>query len=206
MKRQTAAVIQLTENIMEAKLTREQANDLLHKYVKGENYITHSYAVEAIMRGLAKRLAPDDVEYWGICGLLHDLDEETAPWRDDFGTHGPTSAKILRDEGFGDPVMENAIMAHNPACGKQPETTLEYALISADPMSGFIKAIAQIYPDKKVASVKHKSVNKRFRETRFAAGANRQYMSLIEKTGISWDEFIDIALESMTEIADQIGL
>ena len=191
---------------MEAKLTREQANDLLHKYVKGENYITHSYAVEAIMRGLAKRLAPDDVEYWGICGLLHDLDEETAPWRDDFGTHGPTSAKILQEEGYGDSVMENAIMAHNPACGKQPETTLEYALIAADPMSGFVKAIAQIYPDKKVASVKHKSVNKRFKETRFAAGANRQYMSLIEKTGISWDEFIDIALESMTEIADQIGL
>ena len=82
---------------MEAKLTREQANELLHKYVKGENYITHSYAVEAIMRGLAEKLAPDDVEYWGICGLLHDLDEETAPWREDFGTHGPVSAKILQD-------------------------------------------------------------------------------------------------------------
>ena len=66
---------------MEAKLTREQANELLHKYVKGENYITHSYAVEAIMRGLAEKLAPEDVEYWGIVGLLHDLDEETCPWR-----------------------------------------------------------------------------------------------------------------------------
>lgn len=191
---------------MEAKLTREQANELLHKYVKGENYITHSYAVEAIMRGLARKIAPDDVEYWGICGLLHDLDEETAPWREDFATHGPVSCQILQDEGYGDPVMENAIKSHNPACGKNPETTLEYALIAADPMSGFIKAIAQIYPDKKVASVKHKSVNKRFKETRFAAGANRQYMSLIEKTGISWDEFVDIALEAMTEIADQIGL
>ena len=191
---------------MEAKLTREQANELLHKYVKGENYITHSYAVEAIMRGLAKKLAPEDVEYWGICGLLHDLDEETAPWRDDFGTHGPTSAKILREEGFGDPVMENAIMSHNPACGKNPETQLEYALIAADPMSGFLKAIAQIYPDKKIASVKHKSVNKRFKETRFAAGANRQYMMEIEKTGITWDEFIDISLEAMKEVADEIGL
>ena len=191
---------------MEAKLTREQANDLLHKYVKGEHYITHSYAVEAIMRGLAKRLAPDDVEYWGICGLLHDLDEETAPWRDDFGTHGPTSAKILREEGFGDPVMENAIMSHNPACGKNPETQLEYALIAADPMSGFLKAIAQIYPDKKIASVKHKSVNKRFKETRFAAGANRQFMSLIEKAGMEWDEFVDVSLEAMREIADEIGL
>lgn len=191
---------------MEPKLNITEAEALLRKYVKGEHYITHSYAVEAIMRGLAKRLAPEDEEYWAVTGLLHDLDEETCPWREDMATHGPTSAKILQDEGYGDPVMENAIMAHNPLCGKNPETTIEYALIAADPMSGFIKAIAQIYPDKKVASVKHKSVNKRFKETRFAAGANRQYMMEIEKTGISWDEFIDIALESMREIADKIGL
>lgn len=191
---------------MAEKMTHEQADALLRKYVKGENYITHSMAVEAIMKGLAKRLAPDDVEYWGCCGLLHDLDEETCPWRDDISTHGPTSAKILKDEGWDDEVMANAIMAHNPLCGKNPETTLEYALIAADPMSGFVKAVAQIYPDKKLASVKHKSVNKRFNETRFAAGANRQYLMEIEKTGISWDEFIDIALESMLEIADEIGL
>ena len=58
---------------MSEHITREQANALLHKYVKGENYITHSYAVEAIMRGLAKRLAPDEIEFWGNCGLLHEL-------------------------------------------------------------------------------------------------------------------------------------
>ena len=57
-------------------MNREEAYELLHKYMKGENYIQHSMAVEAIMRGLAKRLAPEDVEYWGIAGLLHDLDEE----------------------------------------------------------------------------------------------------------------------------------
>ena len=61
-------------------------------------------------------------------------------------------------------------------------------------------------PDKKIASVKHKSVNKRFKETRFAAGANRQYMAAIEEIGISFDEFIDISLEAMREIADEIGL
>jgi predicted hydrolase (HD superfamily) len=102
--------------------------------------------------------------------------------------------------------MENAIMSHNPTCGKNPETTLEYAIIAADPMSGFVKAVAQIYPDKKVASVKHKSVNKRFKEARFAAGANRQFMMEIEKTGITWDEFIDISLEAMKGVADEIGL
>lgn len=191
---------------MADRITREEAWKLLNDNVKGENYITHSMAVEAIMKGLAKRLAPDDVEYWGVCGLLHDLDEETCPWREDLATHGPTSAKMLKEAGYDDPVLANAIMAHNPICGKNPETTLEYALIAADPMSGFVKAVAQIYPDKKLASVKHKSVAKRFNETRFAAGANRQYMMEIEKTGITWDEFIDIAMESMLEIADELGL
>ena len=191
---------------MADRITRDQAWKLLNDNVKGENYITHSLAVEAIMKGLAKRLAPDDVEYWGICGLLHDLDEETCPWREDLATHGPTSAKMLKEAGFDDEVLANAIMSHNPICGKKPETTLEYAIIAADPMSGFVKAVAQIYPDKKLASVKHKSVAKRFNETRFAAGANRQYMMEIEKTGITWDEFIDIAMESMLEIADELGL
>ena len=187
-------------------ITREQANELLHKYVKGENYITHSYAVEAIMRGLAKKLAPDETEFWGICGLLHDLDEETADWRTDMSTHGPVSAQILKDEGYDEPVMAQAICAHNPESGVVAKSTLEIALLAADPMSGFCKAVAQIYPDKKIASVKHKSVNKRFKETRFAAGANRQYMAAIEEIGVSFDEFIDISLEAMREIADEIGL
>ena len=188
------------------KMNHEAAWQILNNNVKGENYITHSLAVEAIMKGLAKRLAPDEVEYWGAIGLLHDLDEETCPWRDDLSTHGPTSAKMLKEAGWDDEVMFNAIMAHNPICGKNPETTLEYAMIAADPMSGFVKAVAQIYPDKKLASVKHKSGAKRFKETRFAAGANRQYMMEIEKVGISFDEFIDIAMESMLEIADEIDL
>lgn len=191
---------------MNERINREQAYALLHEYVKGENYLTHSYAVEAIMRGLAKRLAPEDVEFWGVCGLLHDLDEETCDWRNDLSTHGPVSGDILRKAGFDDPELIDAICAHNPVSGVIAGTTLQYALLAADPMSGFVKAVAQIYPDKKIASVKHKSVKKRFNETRFAAGANRQYMMAIEETGISYDEFIDIALDAMREIADEIGL
>ena len=127
-------------------MNREQAHEILMKYMEGENYITHSYAVEAIMRGLAKRLAPD------------------------------------------------------------AKTTLQYAILAADPMSGFVKAVAQIYPDKKIASVKHKSVMKRFNELRFAKGANRDYMEAIEFTGLSLDDLIDVALEEMGFIADKLGL
>ena len=102
--------------------------------------------------------------------------------------------------------MFNAICAHNPICGVKAKTELELALLAADPMSGFVKAVAQVYPDKKIASVKPKSVKKRFREERFAAGANRRYMKAIEKIGIPYDDFILIALEEMGAIAEEIGL
>ncbi len=187
-------------------MNREQAHDILMKYMKGENYITHSYAVEAIMRGLAKRLAPDDVEYWGIVGLLHDLDEEQCDWQHDMSVHGPTSVEILKKEGVEDKVLFDAICAHNPKSRTKARTKLQYSILAADPMSGFVKAVAQIYPDKKVASVKHKSVIKRFNESRFAAGANRDYMESIEFTGLSLDDLIDVALEEMTAIADKLGL
>lgn len=191
---------------MKSELHRDEANEILHKYVKGENYIMHSYAVEAIMKGLAKKLDPEREEFWGVCGLLHDLDEETCDWRNDMSTHGPVSVEILKKEGIENQEMFDAICAHNPLNGVIASTTIQYALLAADPMSGFVKAVAQIYPDKKLASVKPKSVKKRFKETRFATGANRQYMSAIEETGISFDDFITIAMDSMLEIADEIGL
>lgn len=187
-------------------MNREQAYEILHKYMKGERYLQHSCAVEAIMRGLAKKLAPDDVEYWGIAGLLHDLDEEQCDWQNDLSVHGPTSVEILKKEGVEDQVLFDAICAHNPKSGVKAKTNIQYALLAADPMSGFVKAVAQIYPDKKVASVKHKSVMKRFNELRFAAGANRDYMEAIEFTGLSLDNLIDVALEEMCAIADELGL
>jgi len=187
-------------------MNREQAYDILLKYMEGEAYRQHSYAVEAIMKGLAKRLAPDQEEFWGIIGLLHDLDEEQCDWKNHPEVHGPTSVEILKREGIDDPVLFDAIKAHNPACGMKAKTPLQYAVLAADPMSGFVKAVAQIYPDKKIASVKHKSVMKRFNELRFAAGANRDYMQMIEFTGLSLDDLIDVALEEMRAISDVLGL
>lgn len=187
-------------------MDREQAHDILKKYMKGERYLQHSYAVEAIMRGVAQELAPKEVEYWGITGLLHDLDEEQCDWENHPEIHGPTSVEILKKEGITDERLFKAICAHNPASGVKASDPLEYAVLAADPMSGFLKAVAQVYPDKKIASVKHKSVIKRFNEARFAAGANRVYMEAIEDAGLDFDEFVDIALEKMCDIADKLGL
>ena len=108
--------------------------------------------------------------------------------------------------GIDDKTLFDAICAHNPKNGTKAKTALQYAILAADPMSGFVKAVAQIYPDKKVARVKHKSVIKRFNELRFDKGANRDYMEMIEFTGLSLDDLIDVALEEMTAIADQLGL
>lgn len=187
-------------------ITREEAHRILLKYMEGERYLQHSYAVEAIMRGLAKRLAPEEEEFWGIVGLLHDLDEEQCDWQNHPEVHGPTSVELLKKEGVEDKVLYDAICAHNPDSGVKAATTLQYAVLAADPMSGFVKAVAQIYPDKKIASVKHKSVRKRFTEARFAAGANRGYMLEIEKTGLELDDLIDVALEEMGRISDVLGL
>ncbi len=187
-------------------MNKEQAEQILNKYMKGTMYIQHSHAVAAIMEGLAERLAPEDKEYWWCVGLLHDLDEEHCPWKEHPETHGPTSVEILKKEGVEDKVLFDAICAHNPASGVKARTTLQYAILAADPMSGFIKAVAQIYPDKKLASVKQKSIKKRFNELRFAAGANRDYMESIEFTGISLEDFMKIAYDSMLPIADFLGL
>lgn len=187
-------------------ITREEAYEILRKYMKGENYLTHSYAVEAIMRGLAKKPAPDEVEFWGICGLLHDLDEEQCDWQNDMSVHGPTSVEILKKEGVDDERLFNTILSHNPANGYSASDTIEYAMIAADPMSGFVRAVTLVYPDKKLSSVKIKSIKKRFKEPKFAAGANRDFMMMIEKTGIEFPEFCQIAYDSMLEISDKIGL
>ena len=180
-------------------ISREKAYEILNKYMVGDMYLSHSKAVEAIMRKLAFKLEPTEVDFWGICGLLHDLDEEHCNWQEHPEIHGPTSVEILKKEGIDDKELFDAIMAHNPKCGKHASNKLEYSILASDPMSGFIKAIAQIYPDKKVASIKPSSVTKRFKETRFAAGANREYMMNIERTGISYADFVVIALSAMKD-------
>ena len=115
-------------------------------------------------------------------------------------------ARPLLKEGIDDKELGDAIKAHNPKCGMKAKTKLQYSILAADPMSGFVKAVAQIYPDKKIASVKHKSVMKRFNELRFASGANRDYMEMIEFTGLSLDDLIDIitSQKSMLFILDEI--
>ena len=189
-----------------ANIDRAEAFALLNEYVTTPHIKTHSLAVEAVMRALAKKLAPEDVDLWGVAGLLHDLDNDVCGWQEDMSKHGPKTVEILKEHNFGTEEMYNAILAHNPENGKKVTNTFENAMYAGDPITGFINAITLVYPDKKIASVKVKSIVKRMKETRFAAGANREAMWSIEDIGIPFPEFAELALDAMREIADDLGL
>lgn len=187
-------------------MEREKAFEILNKYVKGEEYILHSMAVEAIMRKLAEKLDPNNIELWAVVGLLHDLDEESVDWRSDMSKHGPASVEILKKEQFGNETLYNGILAHNPKNGYKAKSPLEICVLASDPMSGFIMGIAKGYPDKKLKSVKVSSILKRFKEARYCRTASREYMMEIERVGFSLEEFATLALEALCNIDERLGL
>lgn len=185
---------------------REKAEQILKKYVQTDHFLRHSYAVEAVMRALSQRLEPENEEEWAITGLLHDLDSEMVDYMNFPELHGPKTIEILKSEGFGNEKMYHSILAHNKGTKTKIENKMDQAVFAADPITGFINAITLVYVDKKISSVKVKSITKRMKETRFAAGADRDAMKSIEKLGISFEEFAELSLNAMTDISEKLGL
>lgn len=183
-------------------MQREKALDLLKEYLKNDNLIKHSLAVEAIMIGLAERLG-EDAEKYGLAGLLHDIDYDMTV--DDIERHSLLGAEILEKQGIEADIVY-AIKVHNEAHGLKRNTLLDKALYAADPTSGFITAAALVRPDKKLAEVKLKSLKKRFKEKAFAKGASREQMATCAELGLELDEFLTICLGSMQKVADELGL
>lgn len=184
-------------------MTIEQAENLLKKYVTNTKMLYHSYSSEAVMRGLAKRLGRDE-EKWALAGLLHDIDVEVTGA--DPKTHALKAVEILRGEGLDEEIID-AIKMHNEEATGLPRTTeFQHALAAGETITGLIYATALVYPDKKIASVKPKSVTKRMKQSAFAASVSREHIMECEEIGIPLPEFAEIALESMKGIADKIGL
>ncbi len=185
------------------ELTRDEGMRLLREYVKNERMLNHSLASEAVMKALARRLGQDEAK-WGMAGLLHDLDVELV--NADLNVHGLETEKILREKGVEPEIVEAILMHNETASGRQRDTVFQHALAAAETVTGLITATALVYPDKKLASVKPKSVVKRMKEKAFAASVNRDIIMECEKIGLSLDEFVGIALNAMTEIAPQLGM
>ncbi|MDH3975752.1 MAG: HDIG domain-containing protein [Deltaproteobacteria bacterium] len=188
---------------MSTGIERNEAFNLLKAYVKSENMIKHSLASEAVLRQLAGRLSQDE-EKWGIAGLLHDIDIEITDA--DLSIHGLEAVNLLTSAGIDEEIIE-AIRLHNElAHNDKRQTPFHHALAAGETITGLITATALVYPDKKLASVKVKSITKRMKEKAFAASVNRDIIRECELAGIPLKEFAEISLKAMQSINEDLGL
>lgn len=184
-------------------MTRDEALALVHEHIKNENMVKHSIAAEAVLRKLAVRLGQDP-EKWALAGLLHDLDIERT--NADMTLHCLETVRLLQKRGV-DPEIIEAIRMHNESAhGDKRSEVFHHAVAAGETITGLITATALVYPDKKLASVKAKSIVKRMNEPKFAASVNRDIVRECELIGIPLQEFAELALQAMQEISDELGL
>ena len=183
-------------------VTRNEAIKILETNVKSENMLKHCYASEAVMRALAGRLGRDEEE-WGLAGLLHDVDVEIT--HADPKIHGPFAANLLKGK-ISEEMLDAIVMHNEMATGKERTTEFQHALAAGETITGLITATALVYPDKKIAPVKVKSITKRMKQKAFAASVKRENIMECEKIGIPLNEFAELALNAMKKIDDVLGL
>jgi putative nucleotidyltransferase with HDIG domain len=181
-------------------MTRSEAFTLAQSRFTNKNLFKHVLAVEVVMRGLAEHFQ-QDVEAWGLAGLLHDLDyEETmkTPER-----HTVVTLELLKPYNIPEDIL-HAIQCHNNLAPRQ--SMMDKALYAADPVTGLIVAAALMHPDKKLAPVEVEFILRRFKEKSFAKGANRDQIQSCSELGLTLEEFTGIALRSMQSISSDLGL
>lgn len=184
------------------KPTRAQALELFKEYNKTEGLLKHALSVEAVMRYIAGKLG-EDVEEWGIIGLVHDIDYEMYP-----DEHCKKSTEILADNNWPEEYIR-AVASHGwGLCTDiQPESLLEKYLFTIDELTGLVATTALVRPSKSVLDTKVKSVKKKWKNAKFAAGVDR---SIIEKgaeiLGLEISEVIDLTIMGMRTAAEEIGL
>jgi putative nucleotidyltransferase with HDIG domain len=184
------------------KPTRDEAYELLCKYNDSPALITHALAVEGVMRHFA-RLLGEDEEKWGVVGLMHDIDYQMFP-----DQHCIKAREILQEHGVDDEYI-HAIMSHGYGiCSDvKPEHIMEKVLFTVDELAGLINACAIMRPSRSVLDLELKSVKKKYKDYRFAAGVNRE---TIEKgaamLNMDLDYVITETISGMREVAEAIGL
>lgn len=189
-------------------IPREAALKILNQKLKNKNLVRHCFAVEASMGTLARKLGvAADREIWERVGLMHDADWEAT--QSDPSMHTRKTVEWLKEAGETDQKIIDAILSHNFDHNgfRKPESKMDWALYTCDELTGLIVAVALVQPDKKLLSVKVKSVLKKFPVKSFAAGVHRDQIELCEeKLGIPLEEFVTIVLSAMQEIHEDLGL
>lgn len=185
------------------KPTREEAFELLKEFNKEERHIKHALAVEGVMIHFAEMLGEEDVEKWGIIGLVHDLDFELYPEE-----HCKKTEEILIERNWPKDYIR-AIVSHGwgICTDVEPVETMEKVLYTIDELTGLISATALVRPSKSVLDMKPKSVKKKWKQSSFAAGVDR---SVIEKgaemLGMDLNKVIEETIKGMQKVAEDIGL
>jgi predicted hydrolase (HD superfamily) len=182
--------------------TREIALDLFKRYNKSGSLLKHALSVEGVMRYMAGK-SGEDVEKWGIIGLIHDLDYEMYPEQ-----HCTMTRKIMSENNWPDDYIR-AVVSHGWGIVSdiEPVSQLEKTLFAMDELTGLVTTSALVRPSKSVMDMEAKSVKKKWNDKRFAAGVDR---TVIEKgaamLGVSLDELITDCILGMRTVADEIGL
>jgi uncharacterized protein len=182
--------------------SREQAFDIVVGRLKAdhEHTLWHCLAAEACMRALASHFG-EDVDLWGVTGLVHDLDLNECP---DLERHTLVGAAVLEKAGAPSAMIQ-AVLGHNDKAERK--TLMDRALWVVDPTTGMITAAALVRPSKSTADLTIKSIKKRMKDKRFAAAVSRsQIRACDEQLGLSLDEFLSLCLNAMNDVRDQIGL
>lgn len=189
---------------MVSNLTREEAFELLKKYNKEAFHIQHALTVEGVLRWYAKDLGyGEEEEYWAITGLLHDIDFELYPEE-----HCKKAPELLAAGGVGEDMIYSVCSHGYGICSDQePKHEMEKVLFAADELTGLIWSAALMRPSKSVMDMELKSLKKKFKDKRFAAGCSRDVIRTgAERLGWELDVLLEKTLEAMrsceAEIAD----
>lgn len=183
--------------------TREEAFELLKEYNKDESHIKHALAVEGVMIHFAELLGEEDVEKWGIVGLVHDLDFELYPEE-----HCKKTEEILTERNWPKDFIR-AIVSHGwgICTDVEPIETMEKVLYTIDELTGLISATALVRPSKSVMDMTPKSVKKKWKQSSFAAGVDRAVIEKgAEMLGMELEKVIEETIRGMQKVAEEIGL
>ena len=187
---------------MTDKPTRDDAWALLNDYTDNPSLLKHALSVEAAMRAYAEHYG-EDVESWGIIGLIHDFDYQQNPTEE---THVHAGIEILRERGWPEDWIQTAA-SHADYMGIARDTPAAKVLFAVDELTGFLTACALVRPDKAIANVKIKSVKKKLKDKAFARAVNRDDVrGGAEELGVELGEHIEFVRNAMATIADELGL
>lgn len=186
-----------------SNITRNEAFELLRKYNKEKFHIRHALTVEGVMKYFAEKLGyGDEKEFWGIVGLLHDLDFEKYPEE-----HCVKEQEIMRERGIDERIIHaTASHGYNLRVDIKPQHEMEKVLYATDELTGLIGAVALMRPSKSVQDLELKSVKKKFKTEKFAAGCSRKIIEDgAQMLGWNLDELIENTIYAMRVDEEEIN-